>query len=68
MTSAVEAVLYLEGTAFVTAEILRVDGGQSAGMNRGARIRGTVRRRRLWHAPNGSHFDVGLACLVRRLA
>ena len=27
----VEAVLYLEGAAFVTGEILHVDGGQSAG-------------------------------------
>jgi NAD(P)-dependent dehydrogenase (short-subunit alcohol dehydrogenase family) len=27
----VDAVLYLEGAAFVTGEILHVDGGQSAG-------------------------------------
>lgn len=27
----VDAVLYLEGNAFVTGEILHVDGGQSAG-------------------------------------
>jgi NAD(P)-dependent dehydrogenase (short-subunit alcohol dehydrogenase family) len=27
----VEAVLYLESAAFVTGEILHVDGGQSAG-------------------------------------
>lgn len=28
---AVDAVLYLERAGFVTGEILRVDGGQSAG-------------------------------------
>jgi NAD(P)-dependent dehydrogenase (short-subunit alcohol dehydrogenase family) len=27
----VDAVLYLEGAAFVTGEILHIDGGQSAG-------------------------------------
>jgi NAD(P)-dependent dehydrogenase (short-subunit alcohol dehydrogenase family) len=27
----VDAILYLEGAAFVTGEILHVDGGQSAG-------------------------------------
>jgi NAD(P)-dependent dehydrogenase (short-subunit alcohol dehydrogenase family) len=27
----VDAVLYLEGAAFVTGEMLHVDGGQSAG-------------------------------------
>ena len=27
----VEAVLYLDGAAFVTGEVLRVDGGQHAG-------------------------------------
>ena len=31
MRDIVDAVLYLEGAAFVTGEILHVDGGQSAG-------------------------------------
>lgn len=34
----VDAVLYLEGAAFATGEILHVDGGQSAGHSAGNRV------------------------------